>query len=487
MVGPSALRAGPPPLDGEGTKAFPTASDSADLDELAFSRLMVDYNIGRSAYLRERLMTFQLWARDNFARWFTTPKPPEIREYSVRVDDLASRIADVFVADRCSIFRYDAEAQTLDRLGNYARDCFHSSEARKISFEKIRACGVDPERRRMSPRYQAVDSARPVYLAESLDDLSRPEGRRRGSRLVVPIVVFGRPWGAIELVGLRSHQFLLSTMPWLDELSVELGPDLYVEDVLNCLHQISRSVLARKSKNEQFRDVLGWFTRIFVAGSRALYLRHPRRTAEFVCVASFGRTGDMLGDKLSGFNIEDPVSKSAAILRRERTEWLAGVVGLAPFDGEWSARPKARALADQGFQFIVLMPLRDGNDHVVGCITLAAREGGQFEERFQPLAEFAARYLGVAIEAIELKHRPDESIRELIAHSLKTRVDRVAGAADTLERLLGNLFGKDGDAARVSALFRDIELEATRRHWTIDGQTGTAWNCCGICERRLTL
>jgi hypothetical protein len=124
----------------------------------------------------------------------------------------------------------------------------------------------------------------------------------------------------------------------------------------------------------------------------------------------------------------------------------------------------------RGHKFVAIMPVRDGKDRVVGCITLAAREGKPFERRFQPLAEFATRYAGVAIEAIELKHRPNESSRERMAHSLKTRVDRVTGAADTLQKLLDDFFGQAGDAARVRTLLQDIELEAARHRWGIEGQ-----------------
>ncbi len=469
LSGASILHSGPPPTNGPKVRVFSATSDSADPDELAFSHLMVDYAIGRSAYIRERMMIIRLWARDNFARWLTTPNLPQAPRYTERVDALAYRIADVFVADRSSIFRYDAEHRTLDRLGRFSRDQVNEGDPRAASYDRIRAAGPDQERRAFSPRYQAIDDAAPVHLTKSRDDHRRSGGTRPGSRLVVPIVVFGRPWGAIELVGFRSDQFLPSTTQWLDEFSRLIGQDLYVEGILNDLHEISRSVLSNKTKYDQFRDVIGWLARIFVAGSGTLYLRHPRRTAEYECVAFFGRPGDLPGDKLSGFNIDDPVSKAATILRGERKEWIAGEIGSLPFDGEWPTRAKTKALKDQGFKYIAMMPLRDAKDQVVGCITLAAREGGPFEQRFQPLAEFATRYAGVAIEAIGLKHQPDETVRELMAHSLKTRVDRVMGSADTLQLLLNNFFGEAGDAARVGTLLRDIELEAARHRWPIDG------------------
>jgi signal transduction histidine kinase len=117
-----------------------------------------------------------------------------------------------------------------------------------------------------------------------------------------------------------------------------------------------------------------------------------------------------------------------------------------------------------------MMPLRDGKDHVFGCIALAARESGAFEGRFRSLAEFATRYAGAAIEAIELKHQPDLRARELMAHSLKTRVERVAGAAETLKQVIDNFFGAAGDAARVAVFLRDIETAAARHRLPIEGQ-----------------
>ena len=468
-AGSSMLLAGQAPSADVDARVFHSDADSIDPDELALSHLMVDYAIGRSAYIRERMMIIRLWSRDNFALWLTTSNLPKLPEYTERVDALATRIADVFVADRCGIFRYDAERRSLDRLGRFSRDQNNEGPARTASYDNIREAGSHPERRAASPRYQAIDEARTIHLTQSRDNDNRPGYRRPGSRLVVPIVVFGRPWGAIELVGLRSNQFLPSTEQWLDEFSRLIGQDLYVEGILNDLHEISRLVLNDKPKLDQFRDVLRRLARIFVAGSGTLYLRHPRRTSEYVSSAFFGRPGDLSGDKLSGFNISDGVSKAATILRGETNVWIAGEIGKPPFDGEWAKRPKTEALTAERYRFVAMMPLRNGADQVIGCITLAAREGHPFEKRFRPLADFATRYAGVAIEAIALKHQPDESDRELMAHSLKTRVDRVMGSAETLRVLLNSFFGDAGDSARVGTLLRDIELEAGRHRWNIDG------------------
>lgn len=471
-VAHSALRVGPPLPSSAGQSApriVHITPQTTDPLAIGFAALTADYAQARSLYIRERMTIIRLWLRDNFARWLTTSDLPETHAFSERVDALASRIAQIFVADRCGVFRYDAEQRTLNRLGRFARDQSDEPGQRDASFRRIQEVGRTETERALSPRYMCIDTAQPVHLVESRDDARRPAGARPGSRLVVPIMVFGRPWGVVELVGMRPRQFVPSTGIWLDEVSRLLGTDLYVEGLLNDLHEMSRAVLAPNDKPQQYHEVLRHLARIFVAGSAALHLRHPRRTAHFECAAFFGRRADRPDGRLSGFDIEDKVSKAAGLLRDSRTGWLAGTLGEPPLDGAWMQRAKTQGLVEAGFRHIALIPLRNPDDRMIGCITLASREGGPFEERFRPLAEFATRYAGIAIEAINARHQKGDQSRELMAHSLKNRVDRVAGAVDSLDKLLSGLFGDTADVGRLAALLRELEGAALRNNWKAAG------------------
>jgi signal transduction histidine kinase len=436
------------------------------------------YGFGRNNYMRERIQLIRLWLRDNFARWITILNLSENKKFTEMVDRLAGLAVQVFEADRCSIYRYDAERRELSRLGCAGIDALEPQDAERVrGVELVKETGRDPRLRQRSLRYRSIDDALCKIVSHARPEEAEPDeiGRPPLSRMIVPIILFDRPWGLLEIEGYRDEQFLDSTRFWLEDLARLIMPHLYYEWFLAKLHELDKAIVnddnvnrprdyltdeeIEEDKKRKYKALTSTLAAFFVASSAALYLRHSSRLDEYVCVAQVGRPVTEKGE-LCGFSRTDEHSRSVDALTALR--WMKGRIGEPPFAGEWLQKEKIRALWEDGHRFIAIVPIRNSTGVAVGSFTLTAREGRGFGDGLEHLVEFAAQYAGVVVESIGLQHRNENFAREYAAHTVKTRVDRVYGAATKFDRQLSTFFGEAGDAALVGEFVDGVEILASR-------------------------
>jgi hypothetical protein len=252
---------------------------------IARSRLPSRLASQRNLYLLERQSIMRMWLRDAM---LSLPLERDFG-HSERVqnhgDRLASIIRQLFYADSCALYRYDAVARTLDRFGLFPA-VTSTPEQRSHSFDEIRGPGQGLQRDQL-PAYRAVDRGQVQRVDDAHD-----------SAVAVPIAVFGRPWGVLEINGARARQFPPEAERWLEEVARLITPHLFYEWVLSRFYVMDQIVLAARGtedltgeRTEQmYQRLVSEIAGIFMASSASLYLRDRRLTTEFYCEGSVGRT-----------------------------------------------------------------------------------------------------------------------------------------------------------------------------------------------------
>lgn len=429
--------------------------DGQVMQEPALSRFLSDLTTNRNAYLLERLSLMRLWLQSTFLELSTEAKPEEV---GTALGRLARRLVQMLGADGCSFYRYDAKERTLRRFAC----CFtyETEETLNRTADLMRDAGRDPLVRGQCASYQAIDDPDQelVFLRSVRAEATLVVDQKHPPRclLAVPIVVHDRAWGVMEIKALQPYQLSESSVRWAKEIVRLVGPYFYERWLLEKLHDIDKIAATSQYQPRQKLDlILHRFADLLMASSAALYLRHPRRTSEYDCVASFGRPSE------AGFEANDEHSLSAKMLREGR-DFETGKIGDAPFAGTWLDRPKAQRLQNGEHRYIALITIRDSDDRPFGSITVTSREPYPFSPSWRNHILYFARHIGIHIEAVQARIHKEDETREYMAHAVKNRVDRVLGAVERVDQALGRFFGEAGDAERVVEFLRGVEILASR-------------------------
>ena len=306
-----------------------------------------------------------------------------------------------------------------------------------------------------------MDTGKLLFPAHARDDemlLTESQAPPRHV-LAIPLKIHDRTWGVIEIQALHPYQLLESLNRWANELARAVAPILYDRLLLQKLGEMNNIVLGDELAEKKYEQILKDVAGLLMASSGALYLQHQRRTSQYECRATFGRTPE--GTPLSGFASDDPQSVSAKILHKKDIEWETNEIGKPPFDEEWLKKPKNAMLRSEGHRFVAIFSLVNTEGSPFGSITITSKSNEGFGDVWTNLVRFLSRHVGVLVESIKRQTDQQDAIREYQAHAVKTRVDRVIGGAKRVSEALQPFFDVDQLAPGLETFLKKTSGSST--------------------------
>jgi hypothetical protein len=441
---------------------YTSGSVSSSEYDYAYHSLVERTGINRSNYMLERISLLRLWLQSLYLSLPIRDLDGEpAAESSIQIlDRLSRRLMLLFGADACNIYQYDTIERQLQRRGSFVRYLEKAGDRKKAAV-LMREAGNNPKLRQRSICYRCVETGKILFPANARDDEMLMTDSQAPPRhvLAIPLKIHDRTWGVIEIQALHPYQLLESLIRWANELARAVTPIIYDRLLLQNLGEMNNIVLGDRPAEEKYELILKHVAGLLMASSGALYLQHQRRTSEYECRAAFGRTPD--GTPLSGFASDDPQSVSARILHKKDIEWETNEIGKPPFDEEWLKKPKNSMLRSEGHRFVAIFSLVNSKGSPFGSITITSKSDEEFGDVWTNLVRFLSRHVGVLVESIKRQTDQQDAIREYQAHAVKTRVDRVIGAAKRISEALQPFFDVDQLAPGLEAFLKKTSGSST--------------------------
>jgi GAF domain-containing protein len=445
--------------------------DSSDVDFSAgWSRHCDYYRSLRNSYFLERLLVTRLWLQDRFAG--TTIFSATGTERQEDFSAFAAKVADLFAADGCIVYRFhpgeaskifngrgmsEAKLGYLHPLGSfYAYDDL--KENGDLESNHMARIAEDPQEREQSANYRCVDTGKVVFLENAQEaEISAVENKPK-SVLVAPLISRGRIWGTIEVIGKYPFHLPMYSERWLSEFAQAVTPIFYNQWVFFHFREMSRIAVSQKDSEEKYEGVLDHVRQLFLASSARLYIQHESRTSLFERAAHAGVTyPEGVAEK---FELTSSSNVSAKCISEE-LPWKSGTIGEGDFEEEGHlGRPGP--LEEAGHQAAIVFPVNSQDGLCFASVFVSSLHDNEFPEAWLALVDTLSRQLSVILEAIHLQDRKVAEQRAYIAHTVKTRIDRVLNGSDRVLYMLDPLFGSREMYKLLPAFIQRAELALGR-------------------------
>ena len=512
-------RAGPPEpvLSIEEPPGIELSSDAADAAMVDTLQDVIAQAEERTAQgVLQQFMLMRHWLNDRFARLSPMHgrQTGRLDEPQRNLEDIVDWLLRLFDADFAAIY-HSAEG-TLTEMVRLHRSGEREQAAADLNSQHMADLAGDLAARR------SESSAYRAFCNERSEDVRNWDGEegdagmsasagliadRPRSTLAAPIMVLGKPWGVIELVGFYGNQFDKISSMWLEEASQLVGNALYQTWLLKQITQANVAILsdgdedrddrsepavgqeevnrrlidtALRSKVDRVLHVRSGICRemaeLFIADGAALWLNNELwpgvlQLAGFSGVAfEPGREavegGGRMADVWPEINVKSDSSLVAALMN-------GGLPGTGGVFSERLVEPttvrSAReayqmALWQSGVREITLVPLVDTSPsseaRPVGALALytkAAHPGEPkryYGRRWLPLIEFAGRHVAMLMRSIALESERQTSLELMFSHEVIGSLRRIKDQFEYLQRNLitpvtsGRATGPFGDKVK---------------------------------------
>lgn len=439
-IGPNAIAISSQP---KGSLDAPPMSSGR---RLAWSRFCDNFRTCRNANFLELLLVTRLWAQDTYSG--TTIEAEDAQERQADFDEFANRIADIFGADACVIYRFHPgelpKGQGSGRLGylqalSSAKGYKDLDSDFEMEARHMETIAEDPIKRQQSACYRCIDSGASVFIEDAhAEEVSVAETAYPRSILVAPLISRGRIWGAIEVLGKLPAQLASDAPRWLEELVRVAAPIFYNQWMLYHFREMSRIAVSEGPTEEKYQGVIDRVRKLFLASSARLYIQNSSRTSEFECRAHAGVP--FPDTSPCGFSLHNRDSVSAICIRNG-IPWITGRVGIDDFT-EVDHADGTGPLEDAGHKAAAVFPIRDTHGNCFASVLITSLDDEQFPEDWLAIVQTISLQLSVILEAIHLQDLEVVEQQAYFAHTIKTRTDRVAEGGERLLRMLRPLFGE---------------------------------------------
>lgn len=448
----------------DNTKPESRESFRSDVIERRWSQFNDYYRACRNSFFLEQLLLLRLWLQDEFDG--LSIKSDTGRERMSVFHVLAEKIRDIAAADGAIIYKYqhgdsaDQEAAIddpkgyLTRIGwSYANGLLGDSSADEA--RNIELIAADPVARLKSQVYRAVDTGETAFLrnATRADIAFKGLGFPK-SIIVVPLISRGRIWGAMEVLGQNSGQFLHMAVRWAEEIVRVITPFFYGQWLLYHLREISRLSDSIQGADDKYTLVLDHVRRIFLASSARLFLQNSRRTSLYEIRSHAGP--EWPEGSAEQFDLTNSDSVSVQCIESGDL-WVTGRLGEEPFTEKVEGEGDVSTLEGKGHRACAVIPIRDSRGNCFASILLTSADDDQYSSDWDMLVETVTEHLSVVFEAIHLQETEVEERNEYFAHTIKTRVERVAEGGENLIRILEPLLGNPELRAEVRKFAGEVE------------------------------
>ncbi len=235
--------------------AFVTSAEGYD-EEISenLRELLVHVEDRNTQSVMQQFMLTRHWLNDRFARlssmYDDRVDPTSIASKNLK--DISKWLLKLFDADFAALYNVTPGGGLAEMVSASRGDELSKRTSDENSLHMARLQGeLTGELRQHSMCYRAFWNRQTEHVANwngKLDGSgmasAKPKGNERPrSSLAAPIMIFGKPWGVIELVGFCPNQFDKIARMWLEEASQLIGNALYQTWLLKQITQANLTVL----------------------------------------------------------------------------------------------------------------------------------------------------------------------------------------------------------------------------------------------------
>lgn len=469
----------------------------------------------------QQFMLMRHWLNDRFARL-----SPMFNGERVAAGDAARSLEEIvewlirmFDADFAAIYHV-APGGFLDEIGCGSRGSSAAAAAAENSERMRMLREAEPQKRASSSAYRALrqgtsEEVRDWDGLESNTGMSsaRPgvEDRPR-STVAAPVVILGKTWGVIELVGFCPNQFVRISSMWLEEASQLVGNALYQTWLLKQITQSNLAVLLDRQEGEailtdddernrrlievSFRDkeerileirndICREMAELFIADGAALWLNNEQWPGVLQLSGWHGISYDPTVDVPN--TLSDYMSPWPEIHIGSDDSLVARMMGEGGFandsiptelleePAQVTSTPREayrRALWRSGVRRVSLVPLLETSSRdetsAIGAIALYSKgepvDIDPYGRRWAPLVEFAGRHVAMLTRSIALESERQLSLELMFSHEVIGSLRRVQ---DQFKYLTRNLLdplarGRRPETLQSPERLRDIDKASSR-------------------------
>ena len=231
--------------------------DGVEGDQTSFFRdFQAQADDRHSQGILYRFMLMRHWLNDRFARLNSLYDDRPDSEAQDNLADMCGWLLRLFDADFAAIYNV-VPGGALKEVVRASRETAESVEASRLNSEFMDTLArPDHVARRREAVCYRVFAERATESVKDWNGDSDGQGmagdfsgmaRLPRSALGAPIIVFGKSWGVIELIGFLPNQFDRVAAMWLEEASQLVGDALFQTWVLKQTTQANLAVLAEPS------------------------------------------------------------------------------------------------------------------------------------------------------------------------------------------------------------------------------------------------
>lgn len=437
--------------------------------------MQINFASYQDGYFSQRLTRLRNWLNLRFGIASGYLKDKEGGGSATNIyDSIAAEMTRLFTADISTIFNYD---RTTPLLQLHAKGISFANSPqtggpgawRSALTSLMLEAGKNPIWREMSISYRCADDGRRQVTWASDENgvgydppgsnLLIPEAKNydiHRSAMVVPLTVYDRLFGVMEIGGFKPYQFRVDNLILAEHLGKTIGTFLYSKEVMSSLGVMNSNILGYNANDyhEKYRIICRELATIFLANAAAIYVPGDR-SGEYYLRQWFNRPDlDSLSlwDSMNITRSIDMMDSPVAMGLQAKTDYYDSLIlELLEKDPNWPGRAKGR----QGllnFDWIVVIPLRERQtNNLIAGVSLYYKEGKSPSPQrtppplascWVPTMKFISDQVAVLITAIESQHRviSERKSRELLRehllrvlrHEVKYSVDMLGKRAEEI-------------------------------------------------------
>ncbi|MCP5198131.1 MAG: GAF domain-containing protein [Gammaproteobacteria bacterium] len=457
--------------------------------ECALSRFLSRISTKKHHGKTEVQLALRAWLNDHFGILTSIGQEATktVRQVSDRLCRLVSRS---LIADVATLYRYDYGSLELVTQGWFYAGV-KDSDWEKAMCKSMKEAAQDLSERKLSISYRAVDQAetqftccfdKTQYINKDSTTLNNqllplPENIKSAlSAIAVPVSVYGRPWGVLEVLGFRPYQFRWDNCSIMEEFADILSPFFYHQWFLTKLDSLN-SITSNNSNDliERYNIICENLAGLFLSYGASLWVLNPVGKGFFSCIGCYNHPGLLYAIKNSleppTYKVSDKNSIVGQVLRKiqspskqaQNIVWYHGLVG-DDFLNTWCQDPNNQELINAGIRSINIIPITNYEENeetkkVTAIIFLYNKTTDEFNYRWRHLVTFVTRYTALLLGAIHAQHDWERRARSFIAHEMKTQIDSVQDRTKSLMDLLDKATGwlDDQKKRRSQILMGDLK------------------------------
>ena len=366
---------------------------------------------------------------------------------------ISRTVTEVCHSDSAVIYRYDHLNNLLYSVGVSVDDGIAKPLVRQ-DYQWMEDVGRNEASRGRSVAYTATELDRTVQFNQSLEFVPLAHSKStkvnppRGSRLIpgksvvaLPIRVFGRLWGIFEVHSKHVNAFSYPHLEWLAKVADLIGPYYHEQIVMNSLYRIASANQTLGDRDNQFNALARQAAGIFLCNTACVWIRDIVNTDQYNCVGFTGRS-DLeervkARQPLPSFSSEGQNSVARDAIDKKKI-WVAGSIGVEPFDNKWLNKEHTRSLKFLGYKYIAIMPIYDLERNAIAVISVYSRHR-PFLSKWENLATYIGNYMGVVITRIHNAKEIEAQLRSLVAHEITNAAETIKDATTNFSAFISRL------------------------------------------------